>query len=54
MKLEKGINLFDVSADSCRSGVMIEHELLDEARNDSLVSRLASTRILDAVFFHKV
>jgi hypothetical protein len=33
---------------------MIEHELLREACDDSLISWFAATRVLDAVLFRKV
>jgi len=54
MKFEQNVDGFDVSTDRCRSGVVIEHELLHETRDDPLISRLASARILNAMLFYEI
>jgi hypothetical protein len=44
----------NVSADCCISRVMIHHELLNEACNDSLVSRLVATWVLDEMLVNEI
>ena len=51
---EQNVNGFDVSMDRSGSGVVIEHKLLHETCDDSLVSWFAAARILDAMLLRKV
>ena len=53
-KFEQYVDGFNVSLNSGRSGVVIEHELLHETCNGPLVSWLAAAKILNAMLFCKV
>ena len=54
MKFEQNVNGFYVSTDRGGLGVVVKHKLLHETRVNSLVSRLAAARILDAMLVCKI
>jgi hypothetical protein len=53
-ELKQQIYCLNVSMDCCRARIVIQHELLDETRNYSLVTRVITAKVGDMISFIEI